>query len=42
MKEEDLTEEEAYNRIRKYSMDNRKSMREVSEAIVLSEDLKKS
>jgi len=42
MKEEDLTEEEAYNRIRKYSMDNRKSMREVSEAIILSEDLKKS
>lgn len=42
MKEEDLTEEEAYNRIRRYSMDNRKRMQEVSEAIILSKDLRKS
>lgn len=39
MKKEGLTEEEAYNRIRKYSMDNRKSMRDVSEAIILTEDI---
>jgi signal transduction protein with GAF and PtsI domain len=42
MKQENITEQEAYNRIRKYSMDNRKSMREISEAIILSEALKKS
>ena len=42
MKRQNLTEEEAYGRIRKYSMDNRKSMKEVSEAIILSEALKKS
>jgi len=41
MKQDGLSEESAYNRIRKYSMDNRKSMREVSEAIILSEDMKK-
>jgi response regulator NasT len=41
MKKEGLTEEEAYNRIRKYSMDNRKSMREIAEAIILTEDMKK-
>lgn len=29
MKQENLSEEEAYERIRKYSMDKRKSMREV-------------
>jgi len=37
-----LSEQEAYNRIRKYSMDNRRSMREVSEAIILGESIKKS
>lgn len=42
MKQENLTEQEAYNRIRKYSMDSRKSMREVSEAIILSEDMRKA
>lgn len=42
MKRENLSEEEAYNRIRKYSMDNRKSMREVSEAIILNEEIRKS
>ena len=41
MKQENLSEEEAYERIRKYSMDKRKSMREVSEAIILSEEMKK-
>lgn len=41
MKQENLSEEEAYNRIRKYSMDNRKSMKEVAEAIILTEDMKK-
>lgn len=42
MKAEGLSEGEAYNRIRKYSMDSRRSMREVSEAIILSEDMKKN
>ena len=32
-------EKEAYNLIRKYSMDNRKSMREVAEAIILADSL---
>lgn len=41
MKQDHLAEEEAYNRIRKYSMDNRKSMREISEAIILSEEMRK-
>ena len=41
MKQGNLSEEEAYERIRKYSMDKRKSMREVSEAIILSEEMKK-
>jgi len=39
MKRDGLSEAEAYNRIRKYSMDSRRSMREVSEAIILSEDI---
>jgi len=41
MKQEGLSEKAAYDRIRKYSMDNRRSMREISEAIILSEDMKK-
>ena len=41
MSEEALTEEEAYLRIRKYSMDTRKTMREVAEAIILASDMKK-
>ncbi|MDD5045244.1 MAG: GAF and ANTAR domain-containing protein [Candidatus Omnitrophica bacterium] len=41
MSEEKLTEEEAYLKIRKYSMDNRKTMREVAEAIILASDMKK-
>lgn len=42
MKERNLTENQAYNLIRKYSMDNRKSMRDISEAIILNEDMKDS
>ncbi|RJO63648.1 MAG: GAF domain-containing protein [Candidatus Omnitrophota bacterium] len=41
MEEEKLTEEEAYLKIRKYSMDRRKTMREVAEAIILASDMKK-
>jgi len=41
MSEEGITEEEAYLRIRKYSMDSRKTMREVAEAIILASDMKK-
>jgi response regulator NasT len=40
MRDEGLTEEQAYLKIRKYSMDNRKSMREVAEAIILATDMK--
>lgn len=40
MREEGLTEEQAYLKIRKYSMDNRKTMREVAEAIILASDMK--
>ncbi len=42
MREEGLTEEQAYLKIRKYSMDNRKTMREVAEAIILAADMKHS
>jgi len=42
MKQEGLTEEEAYLKIRKYSMDHRKTMREVAEAIALASDIKKT
>ena len=42
MKKEGLSENEAYNKIRKYSMDKRRSMREVSEAIILNEELGKA
>jgi signal transduction protein with GAF and PtsI domain len=41
MRQENLSEEDAYNRIRKYSMDKRRSMREVSEAIILNEEIKR-
>ncbi|MBP7088459.1 MAG: GAF and ANTAR domain-containing protein [Candidatus Omnitrophica bacterium] len=40
MREEGLTEEQAYLKIRKYSMDNRKTMREVAEALILAVDMK--
>lgn len=42
MRQEKLGEEEAYARIRKYSMDSRKSMREISEAIILNEEMKQT
>jgi len=41
MKEEGLTEEESYLKLRRYSMDHRKTMREVAEAIILAADMKK-
>lgn len=41
MKEEKITEEQAYLKLQKYSMDNRKSLREVAEAIILAADIKK-
>ncbi len=41
MKKENLTEQRAYELIRKYSMDKRKSMREVSEAIILNEEMQR-
>ncbi len=40
MRDEGLTEEQAYLKLRKYSMDNRKTMREVAEAIILAADMK--
>lgn len=40
-REENLSEEEAYNKIRKYSMDNRKTMKEVAEAIILADEIKR-
>jgi GAF domain-containing protein len=41
MKEEALSEEAAYLKLRKYSMDHRKTMREVADAIILSTEIKK-
>lgn len=40
MRDEGLTEEQAYLKIRKYSTDNRKAMREVAEAIILTAGMK--
>ncbi len=40
MNEHDLTEDEAFKRIQKFAMDNRKSMREIADAIVLSNEMK--
>jgi signal transduction protein with GAF and PtsI domain len=40
MKERKLAEAEAYRLMQKYSMDTRKSMRQVAEAIILSHDMK--
>lgn len=39
MKEGGMTEEDAYLKLQKYSMDNRKTMREVSEAIITASEL---
>lgn len=41
MMEQKLTEEEAYNLIRKSSMDRRVQMKDIAEAIVLSEEIRK-
>ena len=41
MKENGFSEEEAYLKIEKYLMDNRKTMKDVAEAIILSYDMKK-
>lgn len=41
MKEEGLPEDRAYLKIQKYSMDTRKSMREVAEAIILASEMRK-
>ncbi|MCK5708206.1 MAG: GAF and ANTAR domain-containing protein [Candidatus Aureabacteria bacterium] len=40
MKKQKLSEDDSYTLLRKFSMDHRKSMREVSEAIILSEDMR--
>ncbi len=40
MSEEGVSEEEAYLKIRKYSMDSRKTMREIAEAVILASDMK--
>lgn len=40
MKEQELTEEEAFRKIQKFAMDNRKPMRDVAEAIILSYEMK--
>jgi len=42
MREENLTEEEAYLKLQRYSMDHRKTMREVAEAVILADDMKKT
>ncbi len=41
MREEGLTEEKAYFRLQRFSMDRRKTMREVAEAIILTSEMKK-
>ena len=40
MKHHDLSEEDAFKRIRKASMDSRKTMREIAEAILLTEKMR--
>ncbi len=41
MKEESLSEEQAFRKIQKYSMDHRKTMKEVAEAIIMMREMKK-
>lgn len=41
MKEQNVSEEDAYRMIQRHSMDNRKSMRQVAEAIILAQEMKK-
>jgi signal transduction protein with GAF and PtsI domain len=40
MNEFNLTEDEAFKKIQKFAMNNRKTMKEVSDAIILSHDIK--
>ncbi len=40
MKQEGLTEKDAFRRIQKYSMDRRKPMKEVAEAIIVAHEMK--
>ena len=42
MEEENLTEQEAYIKMQKFAMNNRKTMREIAEAMILAYDIKKS
>ena len=41
MERENLSEKDAYNRIRKKSMDNRMSMKEIADAIILTHEITK-
>lgn len=41
MREEGLAEEDAFRRIQKYSMDRRRPMKEVAEAIIMMHDMRK-
>lgn len=41
MREQGLTEDEAYNLMRKSSMDRRINMKDIAEAIILSYEIKK-
>ena len=40
MREENLSEEEAFKKIQKFAMDKRKSVRELADAIILSHEMK--
>lgn len=42
MREKGLSEEEAYRLMQKFSMDSRKSMRAIAEAIILTSEMKKA
>jgi two-component system, response regulator PdtaR len=41
MKEQHLSEDEAYRLMQKHSMDSRKSMRQIAEAIILASEMKR-
>jgi len=41
MEEQKMSEEEAFKKIQKFAMNNRKSIREVADAIILSHEMKK-
>ena len=41
MKGEGLAEEDAFRKIQKFSMDRRKPMKEVAEAIIMMHEMKK-